>query len=109
VPLAFDDAALARLIRAAKGVDQSKRSRWLQRIARQFERPVSQTKGARAVRAHRERVRCGIRMVQIPIGPGEEELLRVMGLLGEWDVDDPRGVAKAMQKLFAVLRANHGL
>ena len=107
--LAFDDAALARLVGAAKGVDQSKRSRWLQRIARQFERPHSQTKGARAVRAHRERVRCGIRMVRISIGPGEEELLRVMGLLGEWDVDDPREVAKAMQKLFAVLRANHGL
>jgi hypothetical protein len=74
--------------------------KWLTAIAAKLDpRP-----NTAAVRQHRERMSNGRRV----IGRDEEELLREMKLLKEWDCDDRKAVGRAIEKLLAVIRAERG-
>lgn len=103
--LALDDGSLARLVRAGRDIPYAQREEWLADIAGKLEPKPSTV----AVRECRARARAGIRKVLVEVGPDDEELLRLMGVLPDWDADDRRGIGAAVQRLLALLRQNHGL
>src|SRR5262245_37560956 len=102
--LAWDDAGLARLIRAAQAVPYRERAHWLQQLAHKLEPPRRNT---REVRAHRERARNGIRKIIVGIGPDDEEHRTYVGVVREWDLEDRKQIGAAIERLMALLRAEH--
>jgi hypothetical protein len=103
--LALTDQALARIVIAASAIPRTRRGPWLQDLAKRLEPP----KSIRHVREHRLRARNGIRKMLVSISLDDEELLRHMGLLGEWDAEDRAKVGAAIERLLALLRHDHGL
>jgi hypothetical protein len=104
--LALTDEACARLLIAATAVPPSQFDTWINDVANRLEgcRPLSDSKGARAVRRHRERLRNGVRRVLVSVSDADEDLLRHKGFLRHGDVDDRAALGKAVEKLLAVLR-----
>jgi hypothetical protein len=105
VMLAFDDAALARLVIAASRIAPAQRGRWLRRVARELEDNARKRDTARRVRECAQRAKAGRRKVWVEIGPDDEDTLMAAGALGEWDFDDRKAISKAIERLLAVIRA----
>jgi hypothetical protein len=94
--LALNDAALARLIRAASAVPYRQRAQWLQQLARQVEPP---SPGACYTAAWRRRIRDGRILLRLEL---DEAALVVglvdAGLLDPLIADDRRAITVAAQQ-----------
>jgi hypothetical protein len=107
VPLAFDDAALARLAIGATRIARSQRYHWLKKVVRQLEgHPPSPT--ARRLRKYRSRVRNGERVFCVTLDQVDlEELLIAARTLLPAARDDHAEVQAALQRLLHFLIADH--
>src|SRR5262249_1224541 len=103
--LALTDQALARIGIGASRVPRRARGHWRRKLALQRQPKP----GTRHVREDRQRGRNGVRKCWVSIRPNDEELLRHMHLLPEWDADDRSKVGEAIERLLALLYADHGL
>ena len=103
--LAFDDAALARLVIAASSIAPHRRGRWLRRVAHELEDKARKRDTARRVRECTQRAKAGRRKVLVEIGPDDEDTLMAVGALGEWDLDDRKAIGRAIEGLLALVRA----
>jgi len=127
--LALTDQALARLVIAAGAVPVRKRGRWLRHLAAQLEpAPASNgdgaklggaaqsaaqrapgrdgriSNGARRMRAHRSRQAAGRVSLRIECDLNvTSEALFAAGLLSEDEIDDAAAVARAVERVIALL------
>jgi hypothetical protein len=106
--LAFNDAALARLVIAASRIAPARRGRWLRRVARELEDSARKRDAARRVREFTQRAKAGRRKVWVEIGPDDEDTLMAACALGEWDFDDRKAISMAIERLLALVRAKGG-
>jgi hypothetical protein len=105
--LALDDGALARLCISATRLAPDKRSRWLQRIARELEgHPPSAT--ARRLRKFQARRRNGLRCYRVTEDEIDlAELLLASGVLAPVDRDDHAKVEAALSRFIRICILDH--
>ena len=113
--LAFDDQALAHLLIAATAVPVRKRGRWLRQFAAQLDpprafanpcvsKPASSNGGAARLRLHRRRQAAGRAVLRVEVDfNATSGALFAAGLLQEDEIDDPAAVARAVERVIALL------
>ena len=75
--LVFDDASIARVIRAAREVPFKRRRRWLADIAKRFERKRAPSPGAHYTRRSRAKAKAGLAVLKAVV----EEVPLVLALI----------------------------
>lgn len=107
--LCLDDAALARLITAARPIPAPERGRWLEALAERLEAPSpSLSPGARRMRAYRARkLHQGRGYLRIEADiVGVEEMLRGARLLAPHE-DSRLALERALQDFITTLVLDH--
>jgi hypothetical protein len=105
--LVFDDASIARVIRAAREVPFKRRRRWLADIAKRFERKRAPSPGAHYTRRSRARAKAGLAVLKAVV----EEVPLVLALIDlkflNPDVaDDRRALAAAAGRALKAIARN---
>jgi hypothetical protein len=112
--LALTDEALVHLCIAAGRVPARMRGRWLRQLAQQLEPPphvhaadgynITISNGARRMRAHRSRQAAGRVTLRVDIDfNATSGALFAAGFLSETEIDDAAAVARAVERVIALL------
>jgi hypothetical protein len=105
--LALDEGALARLVIAASAVAPSRRSRWLQSIARELEGHTP-SPTARRLRRFQARRRSGQKCYRLTLDEIDVvEMLLSAGVLAPRDRDDHIKVERALERFISICIADH--
>ena len=107
MPLALTDAGLAYLVLAASRIAPQKRSRWLQRVAKELEghRPSPTARRLRRYQARRHHGQACYRIVQDCVDL--EELLLAAGTLSPLERDDHAAVERALVRFLSLCILDH--
>jgi hypothetical protein len=106
MPLAFDDAAIARLAGAVRKVSPRKRKRWLADVARQLDTatPSRNSRNAQWCRASRARAKSGAVIYRLELDEvAIQEMLVNEGLLPARQEYTRRQVEAALTKFLVAL------
>src|SRR5262245_60836541 len=102
--LAFDDAGLARLVRAASRISYRKRRAWLRDIANRFERAPKLAANARRTGQWRQRQRSGLCLLKIVADEANLAAMLVdVGLLDPLQADNRVALTRATERALARL------
>jgi hypothetical protein len=104
--LAFDDGALARILIGATRIAPSQRSRWLKKLAREFEGRTSPN--AHRLRKFQSRRHNGEKCFRLTLNEVDtEELLLASGTPAADDRDDTRAVERALERFISLCIVDH--
>jgi hypothetical protein len=105
--LALDDGALARIVIGATRIAPSQRSRWLKKLAFEFEghRPSSTAQRLRRFQARRKNGQRCYRVVEDQVDL--EEMLLASGTLAPADREDHSKVEAALSRFISLCIADH--
>jgi hypothetical protein len=107
--LAFDDAALARVVIAATAIPVAERSSWLASIAERMEKASPTDKPSKKTRAeiqsdYRKRKRAGLMLLRVSVDDvAVPDALVQAGLLAPAQTDNSEAVADAIERMLSTI------